>query len=82
MNYDYASAMADHIGIIQQELNTAIKLALSKADPGDYEFIKKSLGMAIARLDMEILWPIYRAFPDLDPSDIPVPPPSLLGPSS
>ena len=76
MNYDYATAMSDHVRIIQKELNTAIILALSKADPDDYETIKKSLGLSIARLDIEILWPIYRAYPDLDPSDEPIPAPA------
>ena len=74
LNYDYATAMAEHLERVQADLNTAVILAESKADPEDFESIKKSLGMLIGRLDTELLVPIFEAFPELDSHGITSPP--------
>ena len=74
LNYDYATAMAEHLERVQTDLNTAVMLAESKADPEDFESIKKSLGMLIGKVDMELLWPIFKAYPELDVLGITGPP--------
>ena len=74
MNRDYGTAMNEHLAHVIADLNRALILARSKADPEDYESIQKAIGLMIGSVEMELLWPIYRAYPDLDPIDAPIPP--------
>ncbi len=66
MNYDYATAMNEHMADVIGQITRAIILAQSKADPDEYPDIKKTLGLLIGSIEMDILWPIYRKFPELD----------------
>ncbi len=79
MNHDYATAMNDHMAKVIAQLSRAVTLAQIKADPEDWPGIKRSLGMLISSIEMDILWPIYRKFPELDPISNP-PPPSTEAP--
>jgi hypothetical protein len=74
MNYDYATAMNEHMADVIAQITRAVILARSKADPDEYPDIKKALGLLIGSIEMDILWPIYRKFPELDPIDTPPPP--------
>lgn len=60
-------------GLIEQMIgiaNEILFIANNSGDDGAKKKVQLALGTAIAEIDLEILEPIYKQFPDLRPSEM------------
>ena len=61
------SASGEHfIGELSSVLNTA----KTTCNAEEWERIKRAIGIVIGTLEVEVLWPLYKKHPDLEPESL------------
>ncbi len=53
-----------------RELSIAVEGAQSSASPEDLEKLKRASGMVIGSMEIELLWPLYKQHPSLEPESL------------
>jgi len=53
-----------------QELSIALRVAQSTAKPEELEKLKRAIGMVIGSMEVELLWPLYKQHPSLEPENL------------
>jgi hypothetical protein len=51
-------------------LNVALNTAKDSCSPEEFERFKKAIGTIIGTLEIELLWPLYKQHPDLEPESL------------
>ena len=51
-------------------LSKSLSAAKSSLAPEEYESFKKAVGSVIGTLEIDLLWPLYREHPDLEPENL------------
>ena len=68
MDKETASKIIAHLEAMFQQANEALFLVNNSAPQATRERFKSILGSAVAEIDLEILEPIYKMFPELRPA--------------
>ena len=66
MNKQDAIEMKEHGLTAIEELSDLLNIALGRCSPGEYERIKRGVGLSIGRIQTELLDVIYETYPELD----------------
>ena len=53
-----------------EALSKCLMEAQSSCSPEEYEQFKKAVGSVIGTLEMDMLWPLYRKHPELEPENL------------
>ena len=53
-----------------ETLSKCLVAAQSSCLPEEYEQFKKAVGSVIGTLEIEMLWPLYRRHPELEPENL------------
>ncbi|BEP60040.1 hypothetical protein GmRootV213_05940 [Variovorax sp. V213] len=69
---DHTTAEKIHTAVsrIFEAINETLFIVNNSGDTAVRKTVQKIVGTAIADLDLEVLEPIYKQFPDLRPSDM------------
>ena len=51
-------------------LNEALHATRESSSPQEYEQFKRAVGLVIGTLEIEMLWPLYKLHPDLEPESL------------
>lgn len=51
-------------------LNEALNTAKTSCAPDELERFKKALGTIVCTLEMDLLWPLYKQHPELEPESL------------
>ena len=51
-------------------LSKCLSTAKSSSTPEEYERLKKAVGSVIGTLEIDLLWPLYREHPELEPQNL------------
>lgn len=52
------------------ELSAALELARSTAQPAEFERLKQAVGVVVSTLEVDLLWPLYKQQPELEPENL------------
>ena len=52
------------------QLSEAFELERGTASPADFERLKQAVGVVVGTLEVELLWPLYKQHPDLEPDNL------------
>lgn len=52
------------------ELSRAFELARSSSTLDEFERLKQAVGVVIGTLEVDLLWPLYRQHPSLEPENL------------
>ncbi len=52
------------------DLNVALNQARVTLSPEEYERFKKSVGLVVGTIEVDMLGPLYKTHPDLEPSSL------------
>jgi hypothetical protein len=50
-----------------KQLSRALDTAKANDSSADFERLRKAIGQVIGTLETDLLWPLYRQYPDLEP---------------
>ena len=53
-----------------RELSRALEQARGTARPEELERLKRSVGSVVGTLEVDLLWPLYKQHPDLEPENL------------
>ena len=53
-----------------EALGLALRRAQSSCPPDEYEKFTEAVGLIIAKVDFDLLWPIYKKHPELEPESV------------
>lgn len=53
-----------------EALGKYLSTAKDECPPEEYERFRKAIGSVIGTLEIEMLWPLYRQHPDLEPENL------------
>jgi hypothetical protein len=53
-----------------KQLSLALRAAQTNGSGEDIERLRKAIGEVVATLEMDLLWPLYRQYPDLEPENL------------
>lgn len=62
--------MNEHLMNMIHHANHVLYIANNSGDADLKSHVQKVLGAVVAELDLELLEPIYKSFPELKPSDL------------
>jgi len=69
MNEETAAKLSDRLWKVHGELNDILWLVKANCDESEFLRIRKEIASAIGTIDLEILLPIYRQYPHLEPQE-------------
>ncbi len=52
------------------ELSRAFEAARSSATPEEFERLKQVVGVVVGTLEVDLLWPLYKQHPNLEPENL------------
>lgn len=52
------------------ELSRAFELARSSSTPDEFEQLKQAVGVVVGMLEVDLLWPLYKQHPNLEPANL------------
>jgi hypothetical protein len=70
MDKSTAIKVAEHFDAMIAHANEVLYLVNNNCSREDRDCYQKVLGTVVTELDLELLEPIYKAFPDLRPKDM------------
>jgi hypothetical protein len=53
-----------------QELSRSLELSRATDSPTDFERLKQAVGSVVGTLEVDLLWPLYKQHPDLEPENL------------
>jgi pyruvate/2-oxoacid:ferredoxin oxidoreductase beta subunit len=53
-----------------EALSECLTIAKSSSTPEEYERLKRAVGSVVGTLEIDLLWPLYREHPDLEPENL------------
>jgi hypothetical protein len=53
-----------------RELSGALESARTSAPPSQFERLKKAVGQVVGTLEVDLLWPLYKQHPSLEPDNL------------
>ena len=53
-----------------EALSECLSSAKSSSTPEEYERFKRAIGSVVGTLEIDLLWPLYREHPDLEPKNL------------
>jgi|tagenome__1003787_1003787.scaffolds.fasta_scaffold18328705_2 hypothetical protein len=65
-----AVAVAEAAEELIKELSLALKAVQANGSPEELERLRKSIGEVVGVLETELLWPLYKRHPDLEPENL------------
>jgi hypothetical protein len=65
-----AVAVAEAAEEFIKELSLALKAAQANGSAEELERLRKSIGEVLGILETELLWPLYKQHPDLEPENL------------
>jgi hypothetical protein len=51
-------------------LSRALRQAQTECSSEDYERFKRAVGAVIGTLEIELMWPLYKSHPELEPENL------------
>jgi len=69
-NVNSAQAVSKAAEHFLRELSRALEHARATAEPDDFERLKQAVGVVVGTLEIDLLWPLYKQHPDLEPKNI------------
>ena len=69
-NVNSAQAVSQAAEQFLRELSEALELARNTAEPGDFERLKHAVRVLVGTLEVDLLWPLYKLHPDLEPDNL------------
>lgn len=61
------SRAAEHFIV---ELSRAFEAARSSTTPEEFERLKRAVGVVVGTLEVDLLWPLYKQHPNLEPENL------------
>lgn len=53
-----------------KQLSLALDAAKANGSSADFERLRKAIGQVIGTLETDLLWPLYKQYPDLEPENL------------
>jgi hypothetical protein len=69
-NLDHARAVAASAEAFLGELSAAFEAARATESPAEFEKLKLAVGQVVGSLEAELLWPLYKLHPELEPENL------------
>jgi len=69
-DHHQAVAVAEAAEEFIKELSLALKAVQANGSAEDLERLRKSIGEVVGILETELLWPLYKQHPDLEPENL------------
>jgi hypothetical protein len=67
---DRARSVATAAEAFLRELSDAFEDARNSASPEEFEKLKHAVGQIVGTLEADLLWPLYKQHPDLEPENL------------
>lgn len=53
-----------------KQLSLTLKAVQANGSRNDFERLRKTIGQLIGTLEADLLWPLYKQYPDLEPENL------------
>jgi hypothetical protein len=53
-----------------KQLSLALKAVQSNGSSEEFERLRKAIGQVVGTLETDLLWPLYKQYPDLEPENL------------
>ena len=53
-----------------KQLSLALKSVQANGSSEDFERLRKAIGEVVGTLEADLLWPLYKQYPDLEPENL------------
>ena len=67
---DSARAVSNAAEQFLRELSEALELARGTEPAADFERLKQAVGVVVGTLEVDLLWPLYKHHPNLEPENL------------
>jgi hypothetical protein len=65
-----ARAVSESAEAFLRALSTAFESARATMPPAEFEKLKVAVGQIIGAMEVDLLWPLYKLHPDLEPENL------------
>ena len=67
---DHARNVASAAEAFLRELSCALEATRTSAAPSEFEKLRRAVGSLVGTLEVDLLWPLYKQHPDLEPENL------------